>query len=128
MSGKKQRNRKNQILPPKMTYEEKEAAIKAVREQLGRIFIEDGLKKDGIEHDEETGFTLEKITENHLHNLGIGDGYINISVELDGKVSRISKVPLSMLRELQVYHERFVVGETVMGHVETLITELNECK
>lgn len=93
----------------------------AVREQL-----EKALTDGGIVHSEETGFTFEEITENHLHNLGIGDGHINISVELDGKVSRVSRVPLSMLRELQVYHERFVVGETVMMHVETLITELSE--
>ena len=105
-----------------MNKEEKnDESFDAIREQL-----EKALTEGGITHSEETGFTFEEITENHLHNLGIGDGHINIFVELDGKVSRISKVPLSMLRELQIYHERFVVGETVMLHVETLITELNE--
>jgi hypothetical protein len=91
--------------------------------QIEEVFSE---HFSGINHSKETGFTFEKITENHLYNLGMGSGTVNISVTLDGKESEVIKIHLSDLRGLQARHHRSTVGDSIVFRIEYLIRKLNE--
>lgn len=71
---------------------------------------------------------MEEITENHLINLGIGDGKVIIQIEMDGKFSSLSTISLSTLRTIQTFHDRSSIGETFITMVETLMRSEKDFK